>query len=336
MSYWNGTDGNHRESWYWTGAAISLAFTIDLHLHPEAPNMASSERKLRKRVWWSCFMRERLLSVENRRPTQICLEDSNLPMLEQSDFEIRPLPDGITVISRNCKAVRDASVRRQLAAICIARIQLCICISRMQDAQRHSLNYLSPRREDKTRPHALTKNPADSDEAFNRVDEELLAWSESLPNSCQFRTLTAADSQSGQSAIAVQRTFLHLLYHTTVSMLHRNQMVQSVSSHAVSSRQVQHMSKWRVREATMHITRMASQLHQLRLELFLPSTGVSVFLAAATVHILEIKSSGLERRQRALEGFTRCMKVLTDLSKLYPTANESIQVMRNSGVEKLS
>jgi HSP20 family molecular chaperone IbpA len=50
--------------------------------------MEPSKKKLWKRIWWSCFMRDRLVALGMRRPTRIKAEDYDVPMLREEDFEV--------------------------------------------------------------------------------------------------------------------------------------------------------------------------------------------------------------------------------------------------------
>lgn len=56
-----------------------------------------------------------------------------------------------------------------------------------------------------------------------------MAWAESLPDYCQYRTLTEVDIMDGKATIAVQRTILHMIYYTTITALHHPPLPQSTS-----------------------------------------------------------------------------------------------------------
>ena len=73
MTYWYETPDDQKDTWHWMGVAITLAHTIGLHRNPEKSNMEPSKKKLWKRVWWSCFMRDRLVALGMRRPTFLAL-----------------------------------------------------------------------------------------------------------------------------------------------------------------------------------------------------------------------------------------------------------------------
>src|SRR3954468_4052464 len=133
MTYWYETPDDQKDTWHWMGVAISLAHTIGLHRNPENSNMEPSRKKLWKRIWWSCFMRDRLVALGMRRPTRVKDEDYDVPMLTEDDFETEPLSDNITIVST--KLIRNEESQRQLAQLCIAKAKLCLCVSHVLSAQ---------------------------------------------------------------------------------------------------------------------------------------------------------------------------------------------------------
>ncbi|KAF5630700.1 cutinase transcription factor 1 beta [Fusarium tjaetaba] len=324
MTYWYETPDDQKDTWHWMGVAISLAHTIGLHRNPGSTSMAPAKQKLWKRIWWSCFMRDRLIALGMRRPTRIKDEDFDVPMLEESDFEIEVLPENNTVIPASCALVRNLDMQRELAIMCIAKAQLCVCISRMLKAQYSVLirDKMKPENTTNSTMMLFPNKQLDNVESVTEVDHELMAWAESLPACCQYRTLTPLDVKDGRSTIAVQRTLLHMVYYTTISALHRPQFLPSSPLQApTTSRQVQDMSRLRVRDAAMHITRMATELHQYRLERFLPTTGVTVILPAMIIHLLEMKNPTPQARERATRGFRQCMRVMEKLREVYAAAD---------------
>lgn len=269
-------------------------------------------------------MRDRLIALGMRRPTRIKDEDFDVPMLEEDDFEIQKLSESISIIPASCTLLRNSSMQRELATMCISKAKLCVCISHMLKAQYSVLirDHMKPENTTNSTMMLFPNKELDNLDQINEVDMELLSWAESLPVACQYRTLTTTDIENGQSTMAVHRTLLHMVYYTTISALHRPQFLPSSPLRIpTASRQVQEMSRVRVRGAAMHITRMATELHQLKLERFLPTTGVTVILPAMIIHLLEMKNPAAEARERATRGFRQCMRVMEKLREVYAAAD---------------
>ncbi|RFU72312.1 cutinase transcription factor 1 beta [Trichoderma arundinaceum] len=324
MTYWYETPDDQKDTWHWMGVAISLAHTIGLHRNPEVTSMAVPTQKLWKRIWWSCFMRDRLIALGMRRPTRIKDEDFDVPMLLESDFELTALPDKVTIIPPECTLMRDVEMQRELAVMCIAKAKLCICISHMLKAQYSVLirDNMKPENTTNSTMMLFPNKKLDNLDSVKVVDAELKAWAASLPACCQYRMLVPADTKNGRSTLVVQRMLLHMVYHTTISALHRPQFLPSSPMQApTASRQVQEMSRLKVKDAATHITGMATELHHLRLERYLPTTGVTVILPAMIIHLLEMKNPLPEARARATRGFRQCMRVMEKLREIYAAAD---------------
>lgn len=322
-TFWYESPDDQKDTWHWMGVAISLAHTIGLHRNPTSSNMPPRKQKLWKRIWWSCFMRDRLIALGMRRPTRIKDEDFDVPMLEKADFEIELLAEDNATVSADCAVMRDLSVQQDLAELCIAKAQLCILISRMLRAQYSVLA------RDKVAPESTTHstmmllpNKANNVEMVKTVDLDLISWESALPAACQYRPLTPLDVRDGKSTVAVHRTLLHMVYHTTVSALHRPQFLPASPVHSLmASRPVQEMARIRVRDAATRITLMAADLHRYRLERYLPTTGVTVVLPAMIIHLLDMKNPVPQTRERAIRGFKQCMKVMEKLRDIYAAAD---------------
>lgn len=327
MTYWYETPDDQKDTWHWMGVAISLAHTIGLHRNPANTSMSPRKQKLWKRIWWSCFMRDRLIALGMRRPTRIKDEDFDVPMLEEGDFEIGPLADDVQVINHDCTLVRDVLMQQQLASMCVAKAKLCLCISQMLKAQYSVLVRDAERAENTTNSTMMLhpKKQLDNLETVTECDLSLMAWAEQLPACCQYRALTALDGKDGYKTIAIQRNLLHMVYYTTISALHRPQFLHASPMHApTTSRQAQEMSRMKVRDAASQITRMAAEMHHLRIEKYLPTTGVTVILPAMIIHLLEMKNPLTHAREKAVRGFRQCMKVMEKLRDIYAAADYAV------------
>ncbi|KAG6049976.1 Cutinase transcription factor 1 beta [Claviceps sp. Clav50 group G5] len=324
MTYWYETPDDQKDTWHWMGVAISLAHTIGLHRNPGTTSMSTSKQRLWKRIWWSCFMRDRLVALGMRRPIRIKDQDFDVPMLTESDFDIQPLQEGISVVPAECTLIRDVNMQRELAVMCISKAKLCLCISHMLKVQYSVLirDKMKPENTTNSTMMLFPNSQVDNVDSVHSVDLELNAWAASLPEICQYRPLKPVDVQGGRSTVAVQRTMLHMVYHTTISALHRPQFLpSSPTQRPTTSREVQEISRLRVRDAAAQITRMASELQHLRLERFLPTTGVTVILPAMIIHLLEMKDPWPQTRNRAIKGFRHCMRVMEKLRELYAAAD---------------
>jgi hypothetical protein len=120
----------------------------------------------------------------------------------------------------------------------------------------------------------------------------------------------------------VQRNLLHMVYHTTISALHRPLFLPASPTEGPSTPpEVQETARQRVREAAEHITGMAAELRRRGLERYLPTTGVTVILPAMIVHMLDTKSLVPETRAKAALGLRECLVVMSNLRNIYAAAD---------------
>lgn len=323
MTYWYETPDDQKDTWHWMGVAISLAHTIGLHRNPDNGTLPDPKQRLWKRVWWSCFMRDRLIALGMRRPTRIKDEDFDVPMLTESDFEIEVLPNDNKLLPADCTVIRNTDMQRELAEMCVQKAELCVLISCMLKAQYSVLirDRLQPERTNTTMMLFPNKS-LDNLEAVQEVDRKLAAWFTSLPPSCQYRPLVRRDIEAGRATIAVQRNLLHMVYQTTTSALHRPLFLPtSPLQPPQASRPVQEVSRAKVKSAATQITRMAAEMHHYHLDKYLPTTGVTVVLPAMIIHLVEYKHHDPQRRNDAQKGFERCMEVMVKLRDIYAAAD---------------
>lgn len=271
-------------------------------------------------------MRDRLIALGMRRPTRIKDEDYDVPMLALSDFEIKAVPHENLVISDSCPVARDENAQTQLAEMCVAKAKLSLCISQVLSAQYSVLVRHGVPNGARADVMLIPKKGNQAD-IVKTCDVELEQWINELPSSCIYSDVVP-DGQSGPS-IFVHRALLHMVYYTTLSALHRPQVLPSTgpSTPKDTTRQLQDMSKKQVREASREITRISEDLSVQKLETYLPTSGVTVLLPAIIIHLLDIKSCNDEARQAALTGYFRCMAVLEKLRDNYASADFATQFL---------
>ncbi|KAI9844111.1 MAG: hypothetical protein M1837_005825 [Sclerophora amabilis] len=335
MTYWYETPNDQKDTWHWMGVAISLAHTIGLHRNPEKSDMDSKRQSLWKRIWWSCYMRDRLVALGMRRPTRIKSEDFDVPMLTVDDFDLEALPDHVSCISPDCAIARNVAQQHQLAGLCVEKAKLSLCISHVLSAQYSVLNNnqgaLTPEGNTQTTMMLLPKK-ADAETCdVQECDLELTNWIHGLPDFAAYQSCKGQESpvEDGH-VLTVHRALLHMVYFTTSSALHRPQVLPSHPATWPARKQdsaLQEISRKKVRTAATEITRIAQNLHDLDLVRYLPTTGVTVLLPAVIIHLLDIKSPKEEIRNSSLQGFYQCMQVMQRLRETYASADFATQFL---------
>ncbi|KAF2463128.1 uncharacterized protein BDR25DRAFT_347359 [Lindgomyces ingoldianus] len=325
LTYYYETPDDQKDTWHWMGVATSVAHTIGLHRNPDKTNMDTKRTRLWKRIWWSTYMRDRLIALGMRRPTRIKTEDFDVPMLTLDDFELAPIPDTVTCLPPDCRVAFNVKMQRELAIMCIEKAKLCLCISHVLSKQYCVLNNNQGLMNDRTTMMLLPKKLDPETGEVKACDEELQKWVNELPEEAKY-----TDKLTGENALDLHRALLHMVFFTTLSALHRPQVLPSSHTAPTPTDAKQGLghdfldvSRRNVRRAASAITSIAQRLDSANLVKFLPTTGVTVLLPAIIIHLLDIKAPEEETRRSSLRGFCQCMAVMGKLRDLYAAADYS-------------
>jgi len=322
MTYWYESPDDPKDVWHWLGVAISLARTIGLNCDTSASPLSLGKQKLWKRIWWCCYIRDRLVAIGMRRPIRIQEEEFDVPMLEVSDFDTQPLGAELNRMIGGCSAVRDSSKRELLAQMCIGMVRCCQCITRVLSAQYSMLGHRLGATQETTMRLVPRRSAAEPLEVIN-CDRELEQWYESLPLELRYfknKTPREQNVQNDGEVLNLHRALLTGVYLTATSALHRPQMMPAMPNLIIAP-ELKELSKRRVREAASAITDVFRDLYVRDSIRFLPNTGVTILLPAIIVHLLDIKSPDSATRQLSVRRFQFCMQALEKLRDLYASAD---------------
>lgn len=249
-------------------------------------------------------------------------------MLQVSDFEIELLPDESTILPVEEVCLRDIAVQQELAALCVAKVQLCVCIGDMIAVQYPAVVQYRDFGHNTT-DSALKLAPRTelSAENIRHFDTQLLAWADSLPSACQRCSLTPLDIMHGRNVVALHRAMLHMLFYRTISALHRPQLLLPESSVSISQRPIRDFSQARVRMAAQCVSRMANELQILSLDKYLPATGVMVILFAIIINLQDMKNSVRSVRHNGRHCFYECLRVLEKLRNVCDNADWATAIL---------
>ncbi|KAF2153075.1 hypothetical protein K461DRAFT_240433 [Myriangium duriaei CBS 260.36] len=330
MTYWYETPDDQKDSHHWMGIAVSLSHTIGLHRNPERSSMDGKQRRLWKRIWWSTYMRDRLIALGMRRPTRIKNEDFDVPMLALEDFSISSrMANPMSCIPSNCSVLYDSSKQRLLAIMCVEKAKLCICISHVLSTQYSVLhnNHGAQSKEGSTRTTMMLVAKKDDPEVcgVRTCDDALRQWKESInPEVDVGPNPAAVQFAPGDESINLNRSLLHMVYYATLSALHRPQVLPSGSWPTENTaKELLDMSRINVRLAANQITSFAENLAKHDLVRFLPTVGITVLLPAIIIHLLDIKAPDEPTRRASLQGFCQCMQIMSKLRDIYAAADYS-------------
>ncbi|PYI13899.1 hypothetical protein BO99DRAFT_426758 [Aspergillus violaceofuscus CBS 115571] len=101
LGFWHSEVDEHVQPWYWTGISVTLCQILGLHRNPDAARYNASitdrQRHLWRRLWWTCFFRDRWLSLTLGRPLRIDLDDCDvaMPLVGDLLYDLNHVPESL-------------------------------------------------------------------------------------------------------------------------------------------------------------------------------------------------------------------------------------------------
>ncbi|KAL4901773.1 hypothetical protein BDW74DRAFT_187173 [Aspergillus multicolor] len=321
MTYWSDHMNNpQRDIWDWIGICSTNAHSIGLNRDPSSSDMDIRTKRLRTRLWWCLFSRDRLIAMGLRRPTQVNEGSSNLPMLKLDDFDPEPYHPAV-IEQFHCRQLEDASHQKRLATMFIEKAKLCQCIGRVLFAQ-YTPSQCQFGLTNRTTINLVPRHASESELA--RCSQRLESWLTSLPRDAQFIPASKTNFNDGEDVLLLHGAMIRMLYHATVSALHRPWAYGSTKDQTKSRLELANTARTKMQDAAIGITQIIQGLNQLNLTRYLPQSGVTVILPAAVAHLANSMSNDPTLRENSISNFQRCIQVLQGLKEIYPAADMEV------------
>lgn len=299
MTYWFGGPADVKDTWHWSGIAISLAQECGFHRDPSHLSISDADKRLRRRVWWSCYMRDRLIALGIRRPARLADDEASVPMLTLDDFDhIGP------------------GASPDVAATCVDLASLCVLIGRILHSQYSGLP--THPGGDLTKFAVLPRPWHAREKHVAQLDCALEEWLQ-IRDPRSIYTPGNASSQRGY--LHLHQIQLQIIYLTAVGALHRPQVFCSAPAPAAPGRRE---SRQKLRQAAGALNKLAFDLRSAGLMGYLFTSSVPAFLSAAIVHLLDVQSADEQTGSLSLGRFYHCVQVLQDLRAIYVSADAAV------------
>ncbi|KAB8249180.1 fungal-specific transcription factor domain-containing protein [Aspergillus flavus] len=295
------TDG--KDSRYWIEVAISLALMMGLFRDLPSGYAGHHSQKLHRRIAWTCYTADSLISFRLRCLPLIRSVDFNLSMLTEEDFDFNHIPMESRLLLPGCTFIRNLEVQKSLASICISQAQLCLCIRRVLNVQaRCNSTELSSEPTGKT-PDSPNKHHSDYLTSIWMSQKALADWEYSLPPICQRPPTVFGFSSDESPIVAVHRNVLHMVYHGVVCVLYQSQIFQSSAS--------------RMQHAARQITEIANELDQMKTLHSLPIIGSTTILIAMIIHLAEVQTSSPVKQGVTMRDIQSCIELMKRLQDVH-------------------
>ncbi|KEF53606.1 uncharacterized protein A1O9_10581 [Exophiala aquamarina CBS 119918] len=331
MSFWDGDDGQIRDSYYWIGIATLHANGMGLYLDPTIGPSDEHRQKVLKRTWWSLLIRDRLLAVALRRPVQTKAFRFDVPMLQIEDFELDTL---LEAVGYNLPIDEFNLENLEIvASCCMAVAQLSEYIDKILSLQYSIQKTLGPQSHSNKTVSLVPKTTGIKWANISSCGQELQNWYGYLPEEVQQLEHAPEQSSGSEGNMAnVHRALLASYYSMTMMTLYRPLL--SLSVHKTEEKRIRNMAIKMVFQAAQSITGSFGGLYTNDLLLYLPETATAAIEPAIVTHLLYSTSDAARIRNHSFQGFYLCWNMLLQLGQIYFLA-DTTAMMINAAAQKL-
>lgn len=334
MTYWFDYPDDDKDTWYWMGIALGLAQVLGLHREPDPARTSARTRQLRRRVWWSCVMRDRLLALGIRRPSRIRNQDFNVSLLTTDDFDLRAPSDAVSrILGESRITAPGSSARIDMTNTFVELTKLCLCLGNILHTQ-YSLIGNQPAGSEYLQRAIVVPQQSDKQrQDLDKCDAELDEWLKNQDARTKYTPpRSESDDQTDEATriIHLHQALLQMIYLASLSILHKPQAFQSGDSSRKKA------SREKVAQAAVATTKLAFHFQandQLR---YLSTSSIPAFLSASLVHLMDIRSADEEVRNISIGRFYQCVQALQELQDMYGSADCAIQflaaVLKKTGI----
>lgn len=329
MSQYTETPGDSKGSWHWIGIAHSLALNLGIHRARDFEALTPAEISLRRRVWWSCYTRDRLIALSLHRPTRIRDDEFDTSMLTAKDFEFDILePEfkawvsntlGVELIDPQSQAERSANLAQlcrilgEILSLHFFLLPEANCIQVYSD---HT---------GKTSPLVFLRSDPARIASFTPFDDRLQSWQAQLPSSCIYRPPEFPSSSDRSKASILHTASLSMIFSAAVLTLHRPILHQRGLENSGMQKS---LARRRVCEAASRISSINRDLHALHLHGYLPTTMVSVQLQAIGTFLTRLNSANDRETGDLLDHAITCLQTIEAL-QIYHGSDFAIVLLQD-------
>ncbi|GJJ76819.1 hypothetical protein EMPS_09178 [Entomortierella parvispora] len=344
-------------AWMFGGMAIRMAQELGLNREDSSPVFYLQGdwvmRETRRRTFWACFIMDVLASSSSGRPRMIDERDCEvlLPSEDNAWHEARPvvtemLDDEHDEQPQEARSPVDplhANVQKPTAepvsAVPIDKETPQQNANPKTPSKSHSLSsfaylirilailgkvsqYVNRPRNKKSVP------PNEPGSEFSIIDAALSAWMNSIPSNLTYSVANADMLKDKAEGCIV--VFMHVLYHTSVVLLHRPILAADKASFPLES----HFVETSVARCSEAASKVSEVLDFVSTQSCPPRVFISSFFAypvftTATIHITNAFASDASVAARARRNLSTHVKILQTMKSYWAMADKFFYIIRD-------
>lgn len=113
---------NRKTNTLWLNIAIQYARDAGAHMYELGPDMPEAERKRKKKLFWCCILRDRILPLGVRRP--LCITDAHFDFTKCTPLNAQDFAKDIT-----CSRVYNAKTKRSHVDLTTSLCELAVILT---------------------------------------------------------------------------------------------------------------------------------------------------------------------------------------------------------------
>lgn len=290
--WWEGPEDVTKNSFYWSRVGLSIAQGFGLHRSVEKTNMPVATKKTWKRMWWCLFQRDRWVAVSLGRPVLVNLEDSDVPMLEEEDFneDETGLPSLYPVNRQNVLYFIHSVKLSEIMGLVLR--------------QQFSVNAENSRR--------MNKMPV-----VSHCDLAMGSWMNSLPPELKY---SVRDRENHNVLVAL----LHAQYYTVLCLVHRSNIIRKGMEPAKDP-----YPSWGIAFQAAHmISRIFANISYYEECSDCAAFYVYTLFSAMIMLLYQLESPQPNVIKSAQKALNTCTKALTEMGRTWLVARMILQLFK--------
>ncbi|KAJ5214910.1 hypothetical protein N7468_010589 [Penicillium chermesinum] len=294
LSYWYSDAQEHTGASYWIGIAITLAQSIGLHRDPntQSRNISHSQvegkRHLTCRLWWTCVIRDRWVSLAKGRPMRIHDEDHDVKLPVMSDI----LNEFHTVSPEAQRQFLPPDLDK-LADIWISLVKISDTLGRI------------------LRMHYRLKGPKPGVNDIDSLFHELYA--------CQPPPLSALLDTS--DIVRLHDCHIQIFHQAALTVLYRPYVLNAPASFPENSSSAwQKMVQGRARAAASTTNAFLERIIELDAVKKIKPMFITSLIPAMQIHLFDCKAGNALQANLGQNKLQLCMLILDNLRDTYWSA----------------
>ncbi|CAO3644668.1 unnamed protein product [Mucor fragilis] len=294
-------------AWLYSGMAFRMAQDLGLHRNCDHWNIPPEECERRKRVFWCCYVVDRLASAMYGRASTFEERDCDVPFPTVDDDDLIREDDPNSTVQQPSFRLLEGFTN--LIKICdiLGHVLKNIYYVR-------SLQYTGAKQ---------------ADSVLTTWNKKLQQWYDHLPDSLQIKKDSSNNSHTLPPTAVCQ---LHMIYHTTVILLHRPFIPgpnQSLLPSLLPCASICSAAA----DAVLSITNAMFAENKLRYVMnyavyYIFTSGIIFIRTACTVKPTNAPSlSSDDKSLEAKVKVRKCMQALDEIEATWTTASKSCQIL---------